>query len=510
MALVAGVAWAARKLHIPYTIGLVLAGLGLGWVPGLPQVGLPPELFLKFLLPALLFPAALLTPWRDFRRNLRPISLLALGLVVLTLLGLGPIAHWLFPGLPLASGFVLGAIVSPTDPLAATAIAQRMNVPRRIQRVLEGEGLVNDSTGLVGYHIAVGAVVTGGFSLSQTGLEFLKMSGGGIGFGLVVGWLMTQIQKRIDDPPIEITISLLTPFAAYLPADQLGLSGVLAVVTAGLFLGWRSPLIHKAQMRLQAIPVWETIQFLLNGLVFLLIGLELPTIIRGTLGTPSFTLAGRAFGLVAAVILIRVLWVFAAAYLPRWLWPKLRERDPFPNWRHVALVAWTGMRGAVSLAAALGLPHTDRAGAPFPGRDTILFLTYCVILATLVAQGLTLPQVIRWLGVTGGGETEQEEHEARIRANHAVLDWLDELEEPISEDARNRLRSEYEARLQELEGRDDGSAPHQVPEVGRLRSRALEVERRTILELRDEHVINDEVLRHIQREPDYAEGRLNR
>ncbi len=447
-------------------------------------------------------------PWRDFRNNLRSIALLALGLVVFTVLGVGFTGHWLFGRLPLVSVFILGAIVAPTDPLAAVAIAQRLRVPRRIQRILEGEGLVNDSTGLVTYRIAVAAAMTGSFSIGNAGLEFLKMAGGGIGFGLIIGWVATQIQRRIDDPPIEITISLLTPFAAALPADKLGLSGILAVVSAGMYVGWRSPLIHNANVRLQSVPVWEMIQFLLNGLVFLLIGLELPQIMTRTTGASAAALALEAVWISAAVILIRMIWVFSAAYLPRLFARRSSDNDPLPGWRHVGLVAWTGMRGAVSLAAALGLPHTAKDGRPFPARDTIQFLTYALILATLVVQGSTLPRVIRWLGVRSTHEAEEEELDARLKAKRAVLARLDELADKEPEDAIERLRTEYNDRIRELESSkqaEEQESPGGGSAFRRLQQEALTIERRTILNLRNEHIINDEEMRRIQHELDLAE-----
>ena len=425
----------------------------------------------------------------------------------------GWIAHQSIPGMPLSSAFVLGAIVSPTDPLSTLAIARRLKVPQRIQNLLEGESLVNDSTGLVCYRLALAAVVGGSFSYLQAVASVpANDRRGGLLLGLAVGWGWSRFNAASMIRPVEITISLLTPFAAYLPAERLGVSGVLAVVAAGLYVGWNSPLIHKAQTRLHAAPFWGMLQFLLNGLVFLLVGLELPDLVHGIHGASAATLAWQAALLSASVILIRILWTFAAAYPPRWLSRHLREQDPFPDWRNVALVAWTGTRGAVSLAAALALPHTTSSGAPFPARSSIQFLTYCVILATLVVQGLSLPKVIGWLKVTGGDEAAREESEARKRATQAVLGYLESqqgknpkphwtscwpnMPSAWSNWNSRRMRAEAEA-----------SAPASAA-YRRLQREALERERRTLLELRNQHLINDEVLRRIQHDIDLAEDRL--
>jgi CPA1 family monovalent cation:H+ antiporter len=507
---VAVLALLARKLHIPYPIFFLVGGLLIGWVPGLPKVRLDPELVFLFFLPPLLFPAALFTSWRDFRANLRPISLLAVGLVLFTTVIVAWLAHH-FMKLPLAAGFVLGAIVSPPDAIAATAIAERLNVPRRIVTILEGESLVNDATALVAYRFAVAAVATGSFSLASAGVQFFIVGIGGILVGLAVGWLAVWFHKRVDDAPIEITVSLLTPFVAYLLAERLaGVSGVLAVVTAGLYLGWRTPEILSYRTRLQAGPVWEMVEFLLNGFVFILIGLQLPEVLSGLPESDySFgKLVGYALIISLAVIVIRMLWVFPAAYLPRLLFKKIRDKDPYPNWRHVTIIGWTGMRGVVSLAAALALKED------FPGRDLILFLTFVVIFATLVLQGLSLPWLIRRLGIKDDGSARKEELEARLKANRAALNHLKKIAEsnPAKADALERLRVEYEDHIRQVEGDEPKNAGTPLrlfsSEYERLSHEALQEERKTILQLRNESVISDEVLRRIQRDIDLAEIRL--
>ncbi len=512
---VAVLAVVANRLQVPTAIVLVIGGALFGLIPGLPPVHLDPELVFLFFLPPLLYPAALYTSWRDFHANIRPISLLAVGLVLFTTVVIAWLAHRVM-GLPLAAGFVLGAIISPPDAVAATAITQRLRVPRRIVTVLEGESLVNDATALVAYRFAVAAVVTGMFSWTDAGWQFLVAGVGGIAFGWGMGRVVAWIQQRLDDPAIKVTVSLLTPFAAYLPADRLGVSGILAVVTAGVYLGWRSPEITNASMRLQVRPVWTTITFLLNGFVFILIGLQLSEILDSLSGYTAAQLAWYAALISLATILVRMLWVYPSAYLPRWLFKSIRERDPFPPWQHVAIVGWTGMRGVVSLAAAMALPFTMADGSPFPGRALILFLTITVIFVTLVIQGLSLPILIRWLRVEDDGAAEAEELTARLKANQAALTRLNEIAESrsIDMDTLQRMRGEYEDRIRQLElaeSADDQAARRLFsPDYEHLSRQTLRVERDVILQLRNEHVINDEVLRRIQRDIDLAEARLRR
>jgi CPA1 family monovalent cation:H+ antiporter len=412
--------------------------------------------------------------------------------------------------LPLAVGFVLGAIISPPDAIAASAIAERLKIPRRIVTILEGESLVNDATALVAYRFAVTAVMTGSFSLAHATGRFFFVGIGGILIGVAIGWLAGQFHKRVDDAPIEITVSLLTPFVAYLSAEQLGVSGVLAVVTAGLYLGRRMPELLTFKTRLQGGPVWEMVEFLLNGFVFILIGLQLPEVLKGlpASGYSSGELAGYALFISLAAILVRMTWVFPAAYLPRLIFKKIREKDPYPSWRHVTIIGWTGMRGVVSLAAALALPLN------FPERNLILFLTFMVIFATLVVQGLSLPLLIRRLGVKDDGSAKKEEREARLKANRAALNRLNKIAEndPTKADALQRLRIEYEDHIRQVEGDEPKNAGTSLrlfsSEYERLSHEALQEERKTILQLRNESVISDEVLRRIQRDIDLAEIRL--
>jgi monovalent cation/hydrogen antiporter len=513
-ALVAVLAVLACKLALPYPIVLVIGGLALSFVPRLPEVRLNPETVFYFILPALLYPAALFTSWRDFRRNLGPILLLAIGLVLATTLMIAWIAHTIVPALPWAAAFALGAIVSPPDAIAATAIIRRLGVPHRIETILEGESLVNDATALVALQFAVAALMTGRFSLPHATLQFFWVAAGGIAFGLLVGLAMRWVQSHLDDPPIQITISLLTPFVAYLPAERIHLSGVLATVAAGIFLGWHSPLIVSARYRLQAFAFWEMVVFLLNGFVFIVIGLQLPGILR-TLNRESLT--GpiiSAIVISGAVILVRFAWVIPATYLPRLLSSKLRARDRLPPWQHIAVVSWAGMRGVVSLAAAFALPLALSDGSPFPARDYILFLAFSVILATLVLQGLTMPLLIRKVGIADDGEADEEERRARLEANTAAIELIEKLRASgeFSPDTADRLRAEYDERVEQLQlcagNPDDCRGEIATPQYQRLQREALRVERQTIIRLRNERVINDDALRRIQRDLDLAEARL--
>ena len=339
----------ARKIRIPYPILLTIGGVVLALVPGLPAIHLDPELVFSLFLPPLLYPAAVYTSWRDFRANLRSILPLAIVLVLLTMTATAYLFHGLV-GLPLAVGFVFGAIISPPDAVAALAVTQTLRVPRKIIVILEGESLINDATAFISFRFAVAAVMTGAFSLGQASLQFLFVAAGGICVGLAVGWLATQLQKRLDDPPVQTMFSLLTPYVAYFSGQWLHVSGILAVVIAGIYYGWRAPRILSGRMRLQALPVWEMVTFILNGILFMLIGLQLPQVIQALAPGTVTRVAKLAIVFVAVIVLVRFVWVFGATYLPRLLSRTFRHKNP-ARWQHTALIAWTGMRGADSLAA---------------------------------------------------------------------------------------------------------------------------------------------------------------
>jgi CPA1 family monovalent cation:H+ antiporter len=361
---------------------------------------------------------------------------------------------------------------------------------------------------------AIAALMSGSFSISHATLRFVLVAAGGIGVGLLAGLIMRAVQRRLDDPPVQITLSLLTPFLAYLPAERLHVSGVLATVTAGIYLGWHSPLIVKARFRLQIFAFWEIVVFLLNGFIFIAIGLQLPGILRALQGESLVVLIDDALLICAAAVLVRIGWVFTATYLPFLVNRRLRRPDICPDWRSASVVAWAGMRGVVSLAAAFALPFTLSDGSPFPGRSYILFFTFCVILVTLVGQGLTLPLLIRKLGVKDDGATNEEERSARLEANKAALQMIEKAgnNSDFPAELLSRLRAEYDDRLQQLEqccgasGNPGGEVA--TPQYQQLQYEALRLERETIIRLRNEHVINDEALRRIQRDLDLAEARL--
>ena len=526
---VVALAWAAARLQISYPILLVIGGLALGFVPRLPDVGLRPDVVFLVFLPPILYYAAILTSWRDFKANLRPISLLAIGLVLITTCFTAAVAHWLIPGMDWATAFVLGAIISPPDAVAATTVTQRLRVPKRVVTILEGESLVNDASALIAYRAAV-AVVAGtshvGAGLTFVGgasLQFVVAAAGGVAMGLLAGLVIAWVRPRLRDPSVETAVSLLTPYVAYLPAEWLHLSGVLSVVTCGLYVSRRLNQISTARVRLRAFATWETLVFLLNGLIFILIGLQLPRVVAGLDGISLRRAAAYAAVISLVAVLVRMLWVFPATYLPRILFRRLRERDPAPPWRAVFVIAWTGMRGIVSLAAALALPLTLADGTtPFPRRDLIIFITFGVILVTLVFQGLTLPFIIRALRLSDAeDDADDEEVTARYLGALAAVERLDNLT-PLGASAKERLgrvRATYDERIayysRQLAPDGDGNgsgAPDPAAlacETGEdIEREALAAERQMIVRLRDQGVIGDEVLRRIQQELDHEESRL--
>ncbi len=507
MAVVIGVVLLGRRVKIPYPIALVLGGLGISLIPGLPPVRIEPDIIFLVFLPPLLFAAAWFTSVHDLKANARPVFLLAVGLVLFTTVAVGFAVHALIPEIPLAAAFALGAIVSPPDAVAATSIAKRIGLPKRIVVILEGESLVNDATGLVALRFAVAATASGTFSIGKAGLEFVWVALGGIVLGLLVGLLFEQIVRRLKDELLLITLSLLVPYIAYLPAERMHVSGVLAAVTAGLYGGWKAPELISASVRLSAGAVWDLFVFVLNCVVFVLIGLQLPEV-RAGLGHHSLgELAWYGFITSVIVIVVRPLWVFPSAYLARCR-ESIRRRDPMPPWQHIAVVSWCGMRGVVSLAAALALPVN------FPERDLVVFLAFCVILATLVMQGLSLPFLVRWLGVH---EEHDDAHEkqTRLKLAHAALAHLNQLAEQVTtnEKALRRITDLYEERVRHLT--DDTADAlgwsddrHRLIETRRLWRAAIAAERRELIELRCKARVDEELLHRLEREMDLEETRL--
>jgi monovalent cation/hydrogen antiporter len=503
----------AELIRIPYPIPLVLGGLALGFVPGMPRIELPPDIVLVAVLPPLLYGAAFFSPLRELRANVRPIGLLAIGLVLTTTVAVAAAAHAAIPGLGWPTAFVLGALVSPTDPTAATAIAERLGLPRRLVALVEGESLVNDGTALVAYRFAVAAVVTGSFSLAAASARFVLSIAGGIAVGLAVGFVIREVRRRLDNPPVEITISILSGYFAYLPAEAIGVSGVLSAVTVGIYMGWHTPELTTAQTRLQGVAVWEILFFLLNAFLFTIIGLQLPVILDGLAGYSTATLVWYAVLVATTVVAARFAWIFATAQLPRLLGRRRREA-PGP-WQPSVVLAWSGMRGAVSLAAALALPLTTDAGTHFPNRELIVFLTFAVILTTVVVQGLTLPKLISLLELEDDSRLEEKEDtKARIHAAEAALARLEELvdEEWVREDTADRLRGLYgyrRSRFQaRFEGADDGGIEQRSTDYQRLLRELIQAERAAVRALRREGRISDQVMRRVERDLDLEEARL--
>jgi monovalent cation/hydrogen antiporter len=505
----------ARWLSVPYPIPLVLGGLVLGLVPGMPEIELEPDLVLLIFLPPLLYAAAFFSDLRALRTDLRAISLASIGLVLLTMGAVAVVGHEAI-GLSWPLAFALGAIVSPTDPVAATAIMRQLGAPRRLVNVIEGESLVNDATALVAYRVAVTAAVGGSFSALDAGLEFLGAAAGGIAIGLAVGFAVAEIRRRLDDAPTEITISLFTAYAAFIPADELGLSGVLAAVTAGVYLGWRAPELITAPTRLQSTAVWEILVFLLNATLFILVGLQLPVIAEGLDVYTTGELVGYSALVCATVIGARFAYAFTMPYVIRALDRRPQQRERRMGARPRIVNAWAGMRGAVSLAAALALPLQTDAGAPLPERDLILFITFALIVVTVVGQGLSLPYLIRALGVReDSAEEAAEEMRGRWAAAGAALERLDELalEEWTLDDTVERLRGLFEFRrrrvkvragkLDDEEGIEDRSLAYQ-----RLMRELYTVQRQAVVELRNRGEISNDVMHRIERELDLEESRL--
>jgi len=504
----------SQPLRIPYPILLVLGGLVLGFAPGVPSVNMPPDVVLFGILPPLLYTSAFNTGLRELRQNIRSISLLALGVVAVTTLSVAAVAHSLI-GLSWAPAFVLGAVVSPTDPLAATEIGRRSGVPRRPIALIEGESLVNDGSALVLFKFAVAAVTAGTFSLLHASWSFVWTVVGGVVVGLAIGHVIRVVRRHLNNPPLEVTIAFLTGYFTYLPANALGVSGVLAVVTAGVYMGWHTPELTTFQTRLMGEGFWAIISFVLNALLFGLVGLQLHPILNRLSGHTHWQLVWWGVAITGVVILTRLLSAGPVAYLPRWLFPRLRERDPYPPWQWVAFVGWTGMRGAVTLAAALAIPLSTSSGAAFADRDLIVFLAFCVVLGTLVVQGGTLPLLIRLLGFEDDGLDAKEEAKARIKAAEAAMQRLDELvsEDWVRDDTAERLRGQYRFRINRFSEpyRDDGDGTieQRSQDYQRLRRELLEAERVRIVELRNEGTISNDVMRKVARDLDLEDSRLD-
>ncbi|HWI74819.1 MAG TPA: Na+/H+ antiporter [Baekduia sp.] len=511
----AGLNALSNWLGVPYPIPLVVGGLLLGVIPGLPHVQLDPDLVLLVFLPPLLYSAAFFADLHALRTDARVIALNAIGLVLATAGAVAVIGHEVLD-LTWPMAFALGAIVSPTDPAAATAIMRRVGAPRRLVNILEGESLFNDATALVAYKVAVGVAVGESFSAGHTILEFFYEAGGGIAIGLAVGWVIGEVRRRVTDINTELTISLFSAYGAFVPADQLGVSGVLAAVTCGTYVGFRAREIASAEARLQADGLWNTLTFLLNATLFILIGLQLPTIVDGLQGHSAGELLADAAIVCGAVIGVRFIYSFAITALIRMLDRRPSQRARRGSWQMRIVASWSGMRGAVSLAAALALPLTTDTGEPTPGRELIQFITFALILVTVVGQGLTLPWLIRRLHVIeDGGEEDDEELRARLAIARAALDRVDELEGEgwLREETIERVRRVYEFRLRRFQARAgkidvDEDIEDRSMRYQRLMHEIYGAQRRELVHLRNGGDISTDVMRRVEREVDLEESRL--
>jgi len=511
MAVLAAVAVAARRLKIAPSILLVVAGVGVALIPGLPAVSLAPELVLLVILPPLIYSAGVSMSWREFRYNLRPISLLAFGCVVFTTCAIAIAAHYLLHfAWPVA--FVLGAIIAPPDTVAPLAIARRLGLPRRLVVVLEGEGLANDATALILYRFAVAATATGLFAPGEAAGTFALIVVGEILWGIGVGWGSLLLRKWSHDPHVEITLSLMTPYVAFWAPEHLGGSGVLATVACGLWVSWNGPRLISSATRLQGIFFWDLIVYLIEGFVFLLTGLQARTVIDNSHAFPLPEIVVAIAVTTAIAIAARFIWVFPATYLPRWLIPAVAKRDPSPPWQYPFFLSFTGVRGVVSLAAALAIPYVTASGAPFPQRNLILFVTFGVIILTLVGQGAMLPAVARWLGLKRRGDEEhrhevQAELAARQAALKRVIDRLEDLvtDRKIPEDVITLLRTRNESRQQILPSDlDDGLERLRLS--AEIKKELIDAEREFIYELLRNGKITDEARRRIEYELDLEEA----
>jgi monovalent cation/hydrogen antiporter len=506
---VAALVTVARRLGVAYPTFLVIGGLALGVVPGVPRIEIDPDVIFLIVLPPLLYIAGYFTPIRSLRENLTTISSLAVGLVIASACAAAAVAHALVPGMPWSVAMVLGAIVAPPDAVAAIAITRPLAVPRQIVTILEGESLLNDATALTMYTIALAVAGGRAFSAGSAALTFAGAIVGGCVIGVVVGWLVAHIRARLEDTPVEMTISLLTPYAAFLPADRLDASGVIATVAAGLYLGHRGSHIMGADARLTGRALWDTITFLLNGFVFIVMGLEVPLLLRTLTPSATIRMVGIGLAVTATLVIVRALWIFATVFVPS---ARRGRRDALAS---SLILAWAGMRGVVSLAAALALPMTLPGGSSLPLRDTLIVVTLTVIVLTLLGQGLTLPPLIRALGLGRDAGLREEEARARQRLLDAAGRRLNELYPvwPTHHPLLDQLRETYRHRSEHVERQRETSTgreeDRELIEHREIRRTVLDAEREALLRLRTEGEVDDAVLRDLERELDLEERRMD-
>ena len=504
----------AKRTGVPIEILLVVGSLVLSLLPGVPTFILDPTVVFTPFLPPILFAAAYFTSWRDFKENRRPIFLLAFGLVLFTTVSVAVALRALGLGVSWPVAFLLGAIVSPPDASAATAIIGKLGVPRRLVTVIEGESLVNDATALVAYRFALIAIATGSFSLSDAVLRFVIVAVGGGIVGFIVARAGIFAVQRLNNTAAETTLTLITAFAAYIAAEHLGFSGVIATVVGGLYYGRHIPMVTSAQTHIDAEASWNTVLFIINGLVFTLIGLQMPAVMKGLDQYSGTQLAYYATVIALVVMAVRFIWVFPATYLPRKLFPSIARKDPMPPWGVVIALSWTGMRGIVSLAAALSIPLMLPSGEDFPHRNLLIFLTYVVILATLLIPAMTLPGLMRWLDIKDGGEHQRDETTARLALVRAVLREIEILNKATSfpPELLEGAASRHQRRAETVESNLQPAAfspLYDEDQMLRLLTRRLLAAERIELEnLRKQATIHDHVFFQLSRELDIEETRL--
>jgi monovalent cation/hydrogen antiporter len=523
MAILISLTAIANKRKLPFPVILVFAGLIIGFVPQLPNLALDPDVVFVIMLPPLLYDAASKTSWLEFKTAIRPISALAITLVFFTTTAVAVTAHYLIPGFSWPLAFVLGAVVSPPDAVAASGIIKGLGLNKKVITILEGESLVNDASALIAYRYAVMAVTTGTFVFWQAGLQFLLVAGAGILIGVATGFLFILAHKKINNNPVvETSLTLLAPFIAYLSAEHFHMSGVLAVVTTGLMISRKAPELFSSQARMRTRVVWDTIIFLLHGFVFILIGLQLPSIIKDLGNYPLPTIIGYGLIISLVTIIVRIIWVFAGAYWQNYFNKRKADNSiGFDNtWKNVLVVAWTGTRGVISLAAALALPLVLDDGTNFPKRSSIKFLAFVVIFVTLVVQGLSLPLLIRWLKIKPEDNTDEEEKELQLYLASNTLHYI-EKEFPVPGDNKlqEQLINQYEQLIRKLtkEIQLHKKAKYFNVEVkpalpdNQLKAR-LEIskfQRELLIKLHKDGDFGDAALRHVEREMDIDELKLN-
>ncbi|MEP6684330.1 MAG: Na+/H+ antiporter [Parafilimonas sp.] len=506
----------SNKYKFPFPIILVLSGVVISLIPSLPVITLSPDVVFLIFLPPLLYAAAWNTSWHDFKAAIRPIGLASIGLVFLTTALVAITAHYIIPGMTWPLSFLLGAIVSPSDAVAATSVTKGLGLSPRINAILEGESLVNDASGLIAYRYALTAIAAGNFIFWQAGLNFLWVGAAGIGIGLAIGYIIYIIHKKfICDPLIEVTLTFLTPFASYLLAEHFGVSGVLAVVSTGLFVSLRSADIFSNQSRIMAYAVWDVVVYILNSLIFILIGLQLRSVMQGIHDYSATSLIIYGLAISFVVIIVRFVWTVPSTLLPRWLSKRIREKEIFDP-RNMVVFGWAGMRGVVSMAAALALPMTMKDGTEFPHRNLIIYLTFCVILSTLVLLGSTLSWIIRKIKLKPYSIVA-EEYDVRTKVVTAAINYIEENLSLSSDELLHNIKSKYEVKYNRLQktdlpanyfGKGEKLPGNIFNDFSKMQIDLLSIERKMLSQMHRKGNASEEIVRKIEKELDLEETRL--